>query len=226
MVGVQNNDVAAVNRVLQYDNVDRKNFNVNGSLDDSLLHIATSNNNLQICEMLVKFGADVNMFDFEDLTPLGVAERNTNYSICKLLLKKRKRKERRISYKKTLHICVRKDDLIDCKKHINSVNVNETDERERTPLHVAVIFASDKLCQLLLKQGADVNAKDSYNDSPIQLAFYYGRHILRDTSSGPGVLRINLGIWKSTSYQTVSLSVLLQSLCFKKECTFFNFADI
>ena len=180
MVGIQNNDVAAVNRVLQYDNVDRKNFNVNGSLDDPLLHIATSNNNLQICEMLVKFGADVNMFDFEDLTPLGVAERNTNYSICKLLLKKRKRKERRISYKKTLHICVRKDDLINCKKHINCVNVNETDERERTPLHVAVIFASDKLCQLLLKHGADVNAKDSYNDSPIQLTFYYGRQILRE----------------------------------------------
>ena len=30
----------------------------------------------------------------------------------------------------------------------------------RTPLHVAVIFASDKLCELLLKYGADVNAKD------------------------------------------------------------------
>ena len=50
----------------------------------------------------------------------------------------------------------------------------------RTPLYVAVIFASDKLCELLLKYGADVNAKDSYNDSPIQPAFYNGRHALRD----------------------------------------------
>ena len=63
-----------------------------------------------------------------------------------------------------------------CKKHVMmlSVDVNETDERERTPLHVAVILARDELCELLLKYGAGVNAKDSYNDSPIHLAFYRG----------------------------------------------------
>ena len=180
MAGVQNNDLTTTNRILQYDNVDRKNFNVNGSLNDSLLHVAASNNNFQICKMLVKFGADVNMFDLQDQTPLNVAERNSNYSICKLLIKKRKRKEKRILYNKALHICARKNDLIMCKKHINSADVNETDERERTPLHVAVIFASDELCGFLLKYGADVNAKDSYNDSPIQLAFYYGRHRMRE----------------------------------------------
>ena len=180
MEGVQYNDVAAVDRVLQYDNVDRKNFNVNGSLYDSLLHIAARSNNFEICEMLLKFGADVNMFNFEDQTPFHVAERNTNYSICQRFVKKRKSKEKRIWYNKALHICARKNDLIMCKKHINSVDLNETDERERTPLHVAVIFASDELCELLLKYGADVNAKDSYNDSPIELAFYHGRHTLRE----------------------------------------------
>ena len=79
-----------------------------------------------------------------------------------------------------LHIYVRKDDLIMCKKHISSVNVNETDEKDRTPLHVAVIFARDEICELLLKFGADVHAKDSYNDSPIQLTFYHGRDTLRE----------------------------------------------
>ena len=81
---------------------------------------------------------------------------------------------------KQLHICARKNDLITSKKHINNVNVNETDEKMRTPLHVAVIFASDKLCKLLITHGADVSAKDSNNNSPIQLAFYNGRHTLRD----------------------------------------------
>ena len=180
MEGIQNNDVVAVDRVLQYDNVDRKNFNVNGSLYDSLLHVAARNNNHEICKMLLKFGAYVNMFNLQRQTPLNVAERNMNYSICQLLVKKRKRKEKRISYNKALHICVRKDDFIMCKKHINSINVNETDVKMRTPLHVAVIFASEKLCELLLKYGADVNVKDSHNDSPIQLAFYNGRHKLRE----------------------------------------------
>ena len=178
--GVQNNDVAMVDRVLQCDNVGRKNFNVNGSQYDSLLHTAAYNNNYEICKMLLKFGADVNMFDLDDQTPLHVAERNMNYAICKLFAKKRKRKENRTSYNKVLHIYVRKDNLIMCKKHISSVNVNETDEKDRTPLHVAVIFARDEICELLLKFGADVHAKDSYNDSPIQLAFYHGRDTLRE----------------------------------------------
>ena len=64
--------------------------------------------------------------------------------------------------------------------HIKSCNVNEEDGKWRTPLHVAMIFARDELCELLLKQGADVSAKDSYSDSSIQLALYHGRHKLRE----------------------------------------------
>ena len=178
--GVQKGDVAAVNELLQYDNVDRKNFNVNGSLHDSLLHVSARSNDFKMCKMLLKFGADVNMFNFEDQSPLNVAEINKDYSLCKLFVKKRKRKEKRILYNKALHMSVRKDDFTTCKNLINSVNVNETDEKGRTPLHIAVIFASDRLCELLLTYDADVYAKDSYNDSPIQLAFYYNRHTLRE----------------------------------------------
>ena len=113
-------------------------------------------------------------------SPLNMAETKKDYSLCKLFVKKRKRKEKRILYNKALHIYVIKDDFTTCKNLINSVNVNEIDERGRAPLHIAVIFASDKLCELLLTYGADVYAKDSYNDSPIQLAFYYNRHALRE----------------------------------------------
>ena len=72
--GVQKSDVAAVNELLQYDNVDRKNFNVNGSLHDSLLHVSARSNNFEICKMLLKFGANVNMLNFEYQSPLNVAE--------------------------------------------------------------------------------------------------------------------------------------------------------
>ena len=178
--GVQNNDLAAVDRLLRYDNVGRKNFNVNGSLYESLLHAAAHNNNYEICKTLLKFGADVNIFNFESKNPLNVAERNVNWSICKLFIKRRKRKEKRILYKKALHICAKKDDLVMSNVHIKSCNVNEEDEKGRTPLHVAMVFARDELCELLLKHGVDVNAKDSYNDSPVQLALYHGRHKLRE----------------------------------------------
>ena len=156
---VENNDVAAVDRILQYDAVGHKNLNVNGSLLDSLLHKAARNRNYKICKMLLKFGADVNLLNFDGQNPLNVAEANGGSSICKLLV--RRRKEKRIIYKKVLHICAKGNDLAMCKIHVNSADVNETDEKVRTPLHVAVIFASDAICDLLLKYGADVHAKDS-----------------------------------------------------------------
>lgn len=180
--GVLSNDVVIATSVMQYDNLKYKNFNVNGSMHDSLLHIAAYNKNHKLCKMLLKFGADVNMLNKKGQSPLHVAEANANSDMCKLLVKKRKRQEESIRYKKVLHICVRKEDFAMCKTHIlsNKVDVNETDERMRTPLHVAVIHASDKICDLLLEHGADIYAKDTYNDSPMNLAFYYNRPDLRE----------------------------------------------
>ena len=176
---VENNEVASVDGILQYDAVGRKNFNVNGSLHDSLLHKAVRNNNYEMCKMLVKFGADVNLLNLDNQSPLNVAEASSKFQICKLLV--RKRKEKRIRYKKALHVCAKENDIDKCKIHIKScVDVNETDEKMRTPLHVAMIFADDAICDLLLRYGADVHAKDSYMDDPIQLAFYYGRFKLRE----------------------------------------------
>ena len=109
--------------------------------------------------MLLKFGADVNLLNFDGQNPLNVAEANGESSICKLLV--RRRKEKKIIYKKVLHICAKGNDLAMCKIHADSADVNETDEKVRTPLHVAVIFASEAICDLLLKYGADVHAKDS-----------------------------------------------------------------
>ena len=192
MEGVENDDAVTVNKILQYDAVGRKNFNVNGSSCDSFLHRAARNRNYKICRKLVKFGADVNSVNFDDQTPLNLAEEYGEFSLCKRLV--RKRKENKIMYNKQLHICVKQNDLDTCKRIlmrgglkeynkgtiIYGVDVNEKDVKKRTPLHIAMIFASDPLCELLLKYGADIHAKDSYMDDPIQLAFYYGRFELRE----------------------------------------------
>ena len=180
MKGVENNDIAAVDKILNFDPVGRKNFNVNGSLDDPLLHKAARNGNYKICKMLLKFGADVNLLNFDNQNPLNVAEQIGESSICRLLVTKRKSKENKIMYKKLLHVSAKSNDLVMCKRYIHSVDVNERDEKMRTPLHVAMIFGSDPICHLLLEFGADVLAKDSYMDNPIQMAFYYGRLELRE----------------------------------------------
>lgn len=54
-----------------------------------------------------------------------MSENSGRSSICKLLV--RKRKEKIIIYK--LHNCAKQNDSMNLKKHINSVDVNETDEK-------------------------------------------------------------------------------------------------
>ena len=195
MDGVLRNDISSVSTILEGDNLGYWNFNVHGPFSDTLLHIAASYGNDEMCEKLVKCDADVNALNSNDETPLHVAEvkgiwkqkmignkrdheRNEFLEICKILLKSRKEEETR--YNSPLHREVKNNHFELTRQHLNSIDVNEIDTMKRTPLHVAVLFANDAICDLLLRHGADVQGKDYYSDTPIQLAFYKGRFQLRE----------------------------------------------
>jgi ankyrin repeat protein len=55
------------------------------------------------------------------------------------------------------------------------VDVNLANEKGRTALHYAVIRGRDKMCDALLKKGANVNAKDENGRTPIIAAVLYNR---------------------------------------------------
>ena len=76
-------------------------------------------------------------------------------------------KKRKLDTKSHCIFAQKKNDIDNCKTDIKSVDVNETDKKMRTPLHVAMIFTNDALCDLLLRYGADVHVKDSYIDDPL-----------------------------------------------------------
>ena len=74
MDGVLRNDISSVSTILEGDNLGYWNFNVHGPFSDTLLHIAASYGNDEMCEKLVKCDADVNALNSNDETPLHVAE--------------------------------------------------------------------------------------------------------------------------------------------------------
>ena len=195
MDGVLSNDVSAVSTILEGDNLGYWNFNVLGPFNDTLLHIAVSYGNYEMCKKLLNCNADVNVLNTNDETPLHIAEikgilkekmsrkkqkheRNEFLEICKLLLKSRKEEE--ITYYSQLQLEVKNNHFQLTRQHLNSIDVNEIDTLKRTPLHVAVLFAKDEICDLLLESGADVQVKDYYSDTPIKLAFYKERFELRE----------------------------------------------
>ena len=195
MDGVLRNDVSSVSAILEGDNLGYWNFNVHGPFNDTLLHIAASYGNHEMCGKLLNCDADVNALNNNDETPLHIAEikgiwqqkmsgnkqkheRNEFLEICKLFLKSRKEEE--IRYNSPLHREVKDNNFEVTKQHLESIDVNEIDTLKRTPLHVAVLFAKDEICNLLLKHDADVQLRDDYSDTPIQLAFYKERFELRE----------------------------------------------
>ena len=193
--GVLSNDVSAVSTILEGDNLGYWNFNVLGPFNDTLLHIAVSYGNYEMCKKLLNCNVDVNVLNTNDETPLHIAERkgilkekmsrkkqkherNEFLEICKILLKSRKEEE--ITYYSQLHREVKNNNFKLTRQHLNSIDVNKIDTLKRTPLHVAVLFAKDEICDLLLESGADVQVKDYYSDTPIKLAFYKERFELRE----------------------------------------------
>ena len=89
----------------------------------------------------------------------GECERNEFLDICEVLLKKRE--EESVKYDLLLHRAIKDNQTCyEVKQHVTSVGLNEIDTTKQTALHVAVIFAKDKICDLLLKNGADVHAMD------------------------------------------------------------------
>ena len=195
MDGVLQNNISVVSKLLEGDALGFMNFNVHGPFCDTLLHIAVSYGNYEMCKALLKGGADVNGLNANGETPFHIAEslgirkrhlqqqqrdyeQNEYFDICNLLLTERQ--EKKVRYKLLLHLAIRDNHYDITRQHLASVGVNEIDTMKRTALHVAVIFASDKICDLLLSHDANVHAKDIYNDTPMQLAFYYGRNELRE----------------------------------------------
>ena len=195
MDGVLKNDVSAVCKIPEGDNLGYWNFNVFGPFSDTLLHIAASYGNYEICEKLLNCNADVNALNTNDETSFHIAEikgiwkqktsmrkqkhePNEFLEIFELLLKSHKEEE--ITYYSQLYREVKNNYFELTRQHLNSIDVNEIDTMKRTPLHVAVLFAKDEICGLLLENGADVQVNDYYRDTPIKLAFYKERFELRE----------------------------------------------
>lgn len=175
---VRTGDISGMQDLLHdKDTLGYKNLNVNGFLYDSPLHEAVDRGDIDVCRMLLQSNADVNKL-LADRTPLNIAEEMGHYQIAKLLIEKRNQDQ--FSYRNPLHIAVKECDYRLCKFHLKSINVNSLDERKQNALHVAVKYAPYDLCELLIKTGANVFSRDDFGDTPLQLAYYLGRHELRE----------------------------------------------
>ena len=140
---------------------------VNAKNDDGVTPLiqAAYRGHKEIAELLIKKGANVNAKDHNGETPLDVAEGET----ADLLRKHGGKTSAWLKADESIHIAVEAGHIEAVKKHLvagTDVNV-KTISSEFTPLDSAAYFGQTEIGELLIAEGADVNAKDHNGETPL-----------------------------------------------------------
>lgn len=161
------------------------------------LHNACSYGHLEVTELLIKHGANVNAADFWKFTPLHEAASKSKYEIVKLLLKhgadplKKNRDGASpldlvrdndqdvadlLRGNSALLDAAKKGNLVRIQRLVAPENINCRDAlgRNSTPLHLAAGYNNYEVAEYLLENGADVNAQDKGGLIPLHNASSYG----------------------------------------------------
>lgn len=128
------------------------------------LHESVSKGKIDVCLALLQHGANTELRNSENKTPLDLADAST---------------------KPILTGEYRKDELLEASRLgdeqrllelLNPLNVNchASDGRRSTPLHLASGYNRIRVVQILLQNGADVHAKDKGGLVPLHNSSSYG----------------------------------------------------
>ena len=138
------------------------------------LHTAVSNDHKEIIELLIKEGADVNavaMDDvFSDQTPLDAANKYNQGAVAVLL---RKYGGKTCVELEALIDSAKKGDIEGIKQHLAAGgDVSFRNKNGDTMLNYAAFLGHKEIVELLVENGAEVNAKGLADWTPLHLAAY------------------------------------------------------
>ena len=133
------------------------------------LHYAAREGNLDICQILVSYGAQVNCLTSKKWTPLHLATFNNQTGVAKYLLRNGADHSLRDRFDKTaLHYAAEEGNLDICQILLSyGVQVNCD---SKTALHYAAVEGNLDICQILVSYGAQVNCLTSNKWTPLHLA--------------------------------------------------------
>uniref|UniRef100_A0A8D8K462 Ankyrin-3 n=1 Tax=Culex pipiens TaxID=7175 RepID=A0A8D8K462_CULPI len=177
---------------------DPKLINKPNKLGETALHIAVKNDNANIVELLLNLNADPNIENKEAKTPIDYAIANLNkINLCSEdefgkmesnstnnveLLMKHSAKIDLLDdngiLKEELNFFYKSSKLVELLLKEKNFNVHAADAKGLTPLHHAAKCGNLEVLQLLLREGADVNAEDSNGNTSLHYADEGGGHVV------------------------------------------------
>jgi ankyrin repeat protein len=136
--------------------------NAEDNFGETPLHCAADGNK-DLVALLLSKGANVNATDRAGVTPLDIAASAGHKDVAELLIANKA--------EVNIHDAVDLGDLEKLKALLkeNPYLVSRKDNNGETPLHLAALYGSREAAEVLLANNADVNAKDNYGRTPLQM---------------------------------------------------------
>ncbi|XP_048575718.1 transient receptor potential cation channel subfamily A member 1 [Nematostella vectensis] len=165
-------------------NLLRQGSSTINNLDDSgyaPLHYASRYERIQIAELLITHGADINVRTSDDLrmtTPLHLAAKFNSFGIVRMLMSHEADIDQRSLFgHHALHYAARRGSVHMVKLFLQDggVSPNITDNENATPLHVACQSERLDIVDILLRYGGDPSQCDVEGCSPMHIAAREGR---------------------------------------------------
>ena len=149
--------------------------NAKDKFGDTPLHDAAAGGRKETAEILINKGADVNAKDKDGLTPLDFAIERIKTETADLLRTHGGKTSEELN---VLIAAAKKGDIEAIKQHLAAgTDVNAKSGDGTTPLHTAAVYGHNEIAELLIANGANVNA-----------IIVSGRH--------QGKTPVNLAIWR------------------------------
>ncbi|XP_059489715.1 uncharacterized protein LOC132204878 [Neocloeon triangulifer] len=153
-----------------------------GKNGKTALHNAARKGHIDVVEFLLSKEADINARDDSNETPLNLAAASANEEMCRLLVDRGAELSAVDSDgNDALHLACITGKLENVKYllGINGSSIRKIALNGQTSLHYAAIRGNIAVAEFLLSKGADVNARDNNNDTPLFYAASFSKEMFR-----------------------------------------------
>jgi ankyrin repeat protein len=129
-------------------------------------------NKKDICKLLLKYEANINLMCENGYSPLHIAINHNYKSICKLLIKNKSNINSQNNQRVSLLSDVSDLGYIEiCKLLIkNKSDLNLQDNSRKTPLHRAISKGHKEICKLLINNKCNINLQNANGETPFRTA--------------------------------------------------------
>ncbi|WP_339046405.1 ankyrin repeat domain-containing protein [Candidatus Mesenet endosymbiont of Agriotes lineatus] len=141
-------------------------------MEDTPLHLAVFNNDINTAELLINLEADVNLGSSAGLTALHLAVEKNNPNIVKILIKSGADIDQKDKLGRTpLYLTVVDNNICMATRLISyRANVDIKDNDGYTALYIAIVKNNVDIIKLLINMRADVNVKNYEKITPLHIA--------------------------------------------------------